>query len=242
MPAAHPPARGGGGEGGAPAAAAYRALHPPRPRAAQRTHSDQADRAAPPLRGGRPASPGSPDHGGRPRRAVAPRGTRTIRPAWFDRSADQPLPPAPSLPFCLPAAKRAAAWGACCVPAATRGHRGHPRRRIVHAADDTPHPCIPPPYPVHCPQEAAARPVLLKIRAVGPVLDRSIASSRRRRPVVRLVLERLRAQSLARSADAGQNRPGRIALHRIFNFAKVYLAWQLVRLSAVRALEHPLRV
>ena len=47
-----PARRGGGGEGGgasaAAAAAAYRALHPPGPRAAQRTHSDQADRAAPP--------------------------------------------------------------------------------------------------------------------------------------------------------------------------------------------------
>ena len=83
----------------------------------------------PPLRGGRPVSPGSPYQGRRPRRAVVPGGTRTIRPRLFDRSADRPLPPAPSLPFCLPAAERVAAWGACRVPAATRGHRGHQRRR-----------------------------------------------------------------------------------------------------------------
>ena len=82
----------------------------------------------PPLRGRRPVSPGSPDQGRWPRRAVVPGGTRTIRPDWFDRSADRPLPPAPSLPFCLPAAERAAAWGACRVPAAATGHRGYQRR------------------------------------------------------------------------------------------------------------------
>ena len=43
------------------------------------------------------------------------------------------------------------------------------------------------------------------------------------------------AQSLARSADAGQNRPGQIALHRIVNFAGVCLARQLVQINAVRA-------
>lgn len=87
-------------------------------------------------------------------------------------------------------------------------------------------------------RRVAATRILFRIQMrAGCCTGRTGAGSWRRRPVVRLVLERLRAQSPARSADAGQNRPCRIALHRTFNFAEVRLAWRLNRLSAVRALE-----